>query len=248
MRITVIAPVVSHEINRESVKSLKSIVGESCKISIVFLDRGPLSIESEFEESFSVPGVIERAIEAEKNGSDGIVLNCMLDPGLKAVREAVRIPVFGPAQTSMHIASTLGNKITIITVLERLIPLMENLCKSYGLLGQLASIRAIDKPVLEIENDPDIVIQPTTELILEAIKNDGCDTIVFGCTGMTGISDKVSMQLKKHGYVLPIIDPSVVTIKYAESLITLGIRHSQLAYPSPPKNNIIGWGNKLVAH
>ena len=36
-----------------------------------------------------------------------MIIDCMLDPGLPAVREKVTIPVIGPGQTAMHLAAML---------------------------------------------------------------------------------------------------------------------------------------------
>ena len=42
------------------------------------------------------------------------------------------IPVIGPCETAMHYASMLGHKFTVLTVLERTKPLIENLSKILG--------------------------------------------------------------------------------------------------------------------
>mgnify|MGYP003320815669 CR=1 FL=1 len=51
----------------------------------------------------------------------------MGDPGLQGARECVSIPVIGPCETAMHFASMLGHKFSVLTVLERTVPLIENL-------------------------------------------------------------------------------------------------------------------------
>lgn len=65
------------------------------------LDRGPPSIECEYDKAFAVPDTIVKAIEAERNGADAIVIDCMGDPGLKPVRELVSIPVVGAAEAAI---------------------------------------------------------------------------------------------------------------------------------------------------
>ena len=79
------------------------------------------SIESEYEDILAAPDVVLKALEASKRGFDAVVVSCMLDPGVDQTREMLDIPVLGPAQTAMHVASMLGDKFSIITVLDRLI-------------------------------------------------------------------------------------------------------------------------------
>ena len=69
-----------------------------------------------------------------------------------------------------------------------------------------------------------------------AVREDGADVIVMGCTG-TGvdmaraIEDGVKQRL---GVYVPVIDPVKITIKLAESLAAIGLSQSKVAYPVPP--------------
>ena len=58
---------------------------------------------------------------------DAVVIDCMGDPALGAAREATSIPVLGPAQTSMHLAALLAHSFSIVTVLDSVVPLLEDL-------------------------------------------------------------------------------------------------------------------------
>ena len=53
----------------------------------------------------------------------------------------------------MHLASMLGHSFSVLTVLPRLRAQFETLAAVYGLKGKLASVRAVDIPVLELEDD-----------------------------------------------------------------------------------------------
>src|SRR3546814_4706331 len=84
---------------------------------------------------------------------DAVIIDCMGDPGLKAAREVVSIPVLGPSETAMHLAAMLGHRFSIVTVLDSVVPMIDNLAKLYGMADKLASIRVIDIPVLDLESD-----------------------------------------------------------------------------------------------
>ena len=56
-------------------------------------------------------------------------------------------------QTAMGIAAMMGHKFSVVTVLSRILPMIENEAAVYGMIGKLASARSVDIPVLELEKD-----------------------------------------------------------------------------------------------
>lgn len=211
------------------------------EVSQVSIKRGPASIECEFDEALAVPDTVARIIEAEQEGADAVVVDCMSDPGVKAGREVVNIPVLGPAETTMHLASMLGHKFSIVTVLDSVMPGFENRAKIYGVDDKLASVRPVNIPVLELEQDRDRLVELLTGEAVKAIVEDGAHVIIFGCTGMMGCADSVQHGLVERGYSgIPVIDPIPATIKLAENLVDLRLQHSKRTYPEPPQKRIEG--------
>src|SRR5437773_8798057 len=94
MRIRVITPIITRRFSGVSIRNEDKQRG--IVVERVPIERGPASIESEFDEALAAPDVIARAIEAERDGCDAVVVNCFGDPGVRAAREAVGIPVLGP--------------------------------------------------------------------------------------------------------------------------------------------------------
>ena len=75
---------------------------DGCKVTNAQIKLGPASIESAVDEVLAAPGVVEAAIKAESDGAQAVVIDCMLDPGLDAAREAVSIPVIGCGEAAMR--------------------------------------------------------------------------------------------------------------------------------------------------
>ena len=98
-----------------------------------------------------MPDTIAKIVQAEQEGADAVVVDCFGDPGVDAGREATEMLVLGPAQTSMHLAALLGQKFSVVTVLEAVVPMLEDLAMKYGLADKLCSIRTVDIPVLELD-------------------------------------------------------------------------------------------------
>ena len=234
MKICVIAPVILTGPPQDSVKEFYRAKRYDCQTEMVFIDQGPESIESEYEDVLAAPDVVLKALEASKKGFDAIVVSCMLDPGVEQARELLNIPVVGPGQTSMHIASLLGEKFSVITVVNSLVGPIYRRAQMYGLSKNLASVRSINIPVLELEKDKDVSQLIINESI-SAINEDGASVIVFGCTGMAGMANSVQDELHRNGYRVPVIDPGVTALKVAEAMVDLKIHQSKLSYPTPKK-------------
>lgn len=218
----------------------------SCKradldVTDSLLDIGPASIESEFDEALAVPDTIRRAVQAEKAGAHAIVIDCMGDPGLAACREAVSIPVLGPCQTAVHVATMLGHKFSFITVLDRLRPMIDHIVGSYGLATSYAGFHAIDTPVLEIAHDVRKLGLDLAEKAIKTVREDHAGAIVLGCTGFIGLSEVVGGRLREAGYDVPVIDAIPLTIRMADTLVRSGLSHSKHIYPLPGKKKLVGY-------
>jgi allantoin racemase len=240
MEIRVITPITSPDFS--SAEEFSDNVGVGTRVSHVQIEYGPASIESAYDEALAAPDTIQKIVDAERDGVDAVVINCMGDPGMHAGREVVSIPVIGPCEASMHLASMLGHKFSVITVLDSLIPQFSNQAKVYGVPDKLASVRSVGIPVLELEDDFDAMVGALVEQAVSAVTRDGADVIVFGCTGMLGAAEGVRTGLESHGISgVPVIDPMVASVRLAEALTAVGLTHSKRTYPAPPEKAVVGY-------
>ncbi len=198
MRLRVITPITTHGF--ASVDGFLDIIRPDTELSHVELDHGPASIESDFDEMLATPDTVAKIIEAERDGMDAVIINCMGDPGMQAGREVVSIPVIGPCEATMHVASMLGHTFSVITVMKSLRPSFENRAKIYGVRDKLASVRAVEIPVLELEDDRDRLVQMLADEAQAAVEQDGAHVMIFGCTGMLGAAAAVERELEERGF------------------------------------------------
>jgi allantoin racemase len=153
----------------------------------------------------------------------------------------VSIPVIGPCETSMHFASMLGHRFSVIGVLEVDIRSFHDQARRAGLESKLASVRALNIPVLELE-DRDRAVRALVEESIKALRQDGAHVIIFGCTGMAGMAEAVEEGLRQKGITdVSVIDPARLALKVAEALADMGLSHSKRTYPSPPDKEIVGY-------
>jgi allantoin racemase len=239
MRIRVITPITTPGFTEAA--DFEPLARPDTEVSQVNLDRGPASIESDFEEALAIPDTLAKIVEAEREGVDGVVIDCMADPGLEPARELVAIPVVGAGEASMHVAAMLAHSFSVVTVLERLVPAFENRAKLYGVEGKLRSVRSVDIPVLELD-DRARTTGGLLDASVRAIEEDAAHAIVFGCTGMRGCAAGLREALEARGYDgVPVVDPVVAAFKLVEALVDLGLAHSKRTYPPPPAKEIVGY-------
>jgi len=225
-------PITQGVFDGKELEVAKRYASEGTEVTCIHLQKGPESIENQYDEAFAVPGVLEEVGKAEEEGYDGVLISCFGDPGLKPARELANIPVVGTAESSMLFASALGQRFSIITVLRDVVPLMKDNARVLG-IEKLAAIRYIDIPVLALENEEKL-LKALYDESLKAVQHDGAHVIVIGCTGMVDVAWSLYKMLKEEkGYDVPVIDPAVISLKFLESLISLGLKQSKLTYMTP---------------
>lgn len=239
--IRVIAPIVSTDASPDTAGVYEQSAPAGFRVRVVHLDRGPASIETEVDESLAVPDILCKTRQAAAQGCSAIVISCMLDPGLDAARETVSVPVLGPAQVAMHIAAILGSRFSIVTVTDSLVPLLCRRAERYGMKDRLASVRSIRLPVLDLKGHREEALERLVDQSRRAVQSDGASVVVLGCTGVAGMARAIQLGLKRHGCEVPVIDPGVVAIEEAASLVSAGLTHSHVAFPHSPAKATTGY-------
>ncbi len=191
---------------------------------------GPQTIESMYEEYLYIPGMLESAVQAEREGYHAIITGCAGDPGLDAARELVQIPVTGPGESGMILANMLGFRFSVITVLESVVRPLYELARKVGVEHKLASVRAVGVSVETARTDKERTYAALLESSRLAVQADRADVLTIGCASLSFYSDRLQMELG-----VPVVNPLVAALKLAELLVSMDLRYSRLSYPTPPK-------------
>ena len=235
MKILVINPNTTLEMTNSIGEMAEKYSNPGTKVTAISPEWGPRSIEGHFEEYLSAMATVETVAKYIED-FDAFIIACYGDPGVSACREITDKPVIGIGEASMHMACFVSHKFSIVTVIPRIKPLLEDLVKQLGLTSKCASIRATNLSVLEIEQDPERAVNEMINEAKLAIKNDGAEAICLGCAGMGPLDLRVQDALG-----IPVFDGTVSALKVAEGLVTYGKKTSKIgAYSWPEKKELVG--------
>ena len=233
MHIRVVVPVLyAEELEGKAREEYTKAARADTELSFVSISNGTQTIESQFDMALAQPETIRAIVEAESGGIDACIVACFGDPGAAGAKEMVSIPVVGEGEAALHFAHLLGYSYTIITVEETSIPLMKNMARHCGLSERLASVRAVPFGVMDFSL---ACVDDVVRQSLAAVRDDGADVIVMGCTG-TGVNMAalVGSRLEEElGLRVPVVDPVKAAISLAQGLVATGLTHSKKAYPTP---------------
>ncbi|MFD1037478.1 aspartate/glutamate racemase family protein [Virgibacillus byunsanensis] len=225
-------PLNKKEVERRGI-ILKEWASPHVKVDIVRVEEGPASIESMYEEFLSIPATARKIYDLEKEGYDAAILGCAGDPGLEAYREITsKMLVVGPGMSSVHAASMLGYRFSILTVSNSTIPNSHELVRKSGLTERLASIKPVNIPVLDLATNRSETLKKIKKIAESSIVVDGADTIVLKCMSMGFLNIAEELQ---NDLGVPVINPAKAALKAAEFLVGSGYHHSNRAYLQPPK-------------
>jgi len=201
-------------------------VSNGVSVEVKAVDDGPISIESSVEEDIAAGSVLRTIVRLQK-GYDAIVLGCAGDPGLRAAKELAKIPVIGPAEATIAFSFLIGDRFGMIVPLDRDIPTMRALTVKYGFDSKLASVRAVNIPVLDLGKNIELISERVTEACNKAVE-EGADVIVLGCMSLAFI---LADELVKDTVRVPVLNPAKIAIKTAEVLAQLKLTQSRASYP-----------------
>ncbi len=199
------------------------------------IKEGSVTIECEYDEVYSAPHVIDLAIaESAKDRVDGVFVNCFGDPGVRGIREKLKVPVFGGFEPAIYLGLGLGDTLGIVTVLKNVVPMINGAITRAGLERRVTSVRTLDMPVLDLQDREKLMKNLYIEC-KNAIEEDGVSVLIMGCTGIIGITDEMTEKLKADGYDVPVLEAAQCALTLTELYARMGLYQSRQTYMAPPE-------------
>ena len=163
--------------------------------------------------------------QAEADGADGVFITCFGDPAVPVARELVDIPVVGGFEPAVSTALNLGERFSVVTVLENVVPMISGLATRMGIASRVASVEVIDTPTLEL-HDSGALRKSLLKASYRALSS-GADVRVLGCTGMLGVASALQARLESGQMRVPVVDPTGSALGMLLTMHSMGLKPSR---------------------
>lgn len=230
LRICILAPVGVSTFNQSILDAVSPVIPNDVLVDVRNLPSGTPHIQDRIDWLENGPAVVTMAVQLEKEGFDGIWLSDFDMCGVEAAREVINIPIVGGFPVAAFSALLLSQRFSIVTVLQSTLAMQRGHVQNYGLQDSFCSIHAIDCPVDQLA-DKSVVIPKILESALLAVKRDGAQSILLGCTGFVGVAREVELLLEERlNCYVPVIDPNQAGFSMLLALVRMRVRPSRLCY------------------
>ena len=115
---------------------------------------GADSVEGNYESYLAAVAVME-TVRRYPEPFDAVIQAGYGEHGREGLQELLDVPVVDITEAAASTAMFLGHKYSVVTTLDRAVPLIEDRLKLAGLDARCASVRASGLAVLELEEDPE---------------------------------------------------------------------------------------------
>ncbi|MBN9157010.1 aspartate/glutamate racemase family protein [Microbacterium sp.] len=199
-------------------------------------DFGAESCEGNFESYLAAIAVMDKVVRYEGE-YDAVIQAGYGEHGREGLQELLTVPVVDITEAAASTAMFLGRSYSVVTTLDRTVPLIEDRLILGGLHDRCASVRSSGMSVLELESDPERAVEAIAAEAQKAVEIDRAEVIVLGCGGMAELKDRV---VELCG--VPVVDGVQAAVAVAEGLVNLGLSTSKVrTYAQPRPKRITGF-------
>ena len=215
MRLLIINPNISESVTALIEAEALRSASLGTQITMRTAAFGVAYIETRFESMIGAYATAQLAAE-HHDGHDAVIVAAFGDPGLAALREVLPVPVLGMTESALATACLLGHRFSIVAISQRIQAWYREVIEANGLIGRLASIRALDRPLASIGNVQDDHAEALRTLCERAVREDGAEVIVLAGAPLAGLARSLRGQL-----AVPVVDGVSSAVRHAETLFAL---------------------------
>jgi len=236
MRILVVNVNTTESITETIAQQARAVASPGTEIVGLTPYFGAESVEGNFESYLAAIAVMDRVM-AYDQPFDAVIQAGYGEHGREGLQELLDVPVVDITEAAASTAMFLGHAYSVVTTLDRTVPLIEDRLKLAGLYQRCASVRASGMAVLELEEDPLAAMEAIVRQAELAIREDKAEVICLGCGGMAGLDEQIRQRTG-----VPVVDGVTAAVTIAESLVRLGLSTSKIrTYATPRPKKVIGW-------
>ena len=241
MRILVVNVNTTDSITQAIARQAQAAAAPGTEIIGLTPDFGADSVEGNFESYLAAIAVMDKVMSYDQP-FDAVIQAGYGEHGREGLQELLNVPVVDITDAAASTAMFLGRSYSVVTTLDRTVPLIEDRLRLSGLWDRCASVRASGLAVLELEASPQRALEAIVQQAELAVSEDRAEVICLGCGGMAGLDEQIRLRTG-----VPVIDGVSAAVTIAESLVRLGLSTSKVrTYAMPRPKAISGWAAKFA--
>jgi len=241
MRILVVNVNTTDSITQAIARQAQAAAAPGTEIIGLTPDFGADSVEGNFESYLAAIAVMDKVMSYDQP-FDAVIQAGYGEHGREGLQELLNVPVVDITDAAASTAMYVGRAYSVVTTLDRTVPLIEDRLRLSGLWDRCASVRASGLAVLELEESPERALEAIVRQAELAVSEDRAEVICLGCGGMAGLDEQIRQRTG-----VPVIDGVSAAVKVAESLVRLGLSTSKVrTYAQPRPKVISGWAAKFM--
>lgn len=241
MRILVVNVNTTDSITQAIARQAQSVAAPGTEIIGLTPSFGAESVEGNFESYLAAIAVMD-CVMAYDQPFDAVIQAGYGEHGREGLQELLNVPVVDITDAAASTAMFLGRAYSVVTTLDRTVPLIEDRLKLSGLWQRCASVRASGLTVLELESSPQKAVEAIVRQAELAVSQDRAEVICLGCGGMAGLDEQIRQRTG-----VPVVDGVTAAVTIAETLVRLGLSTSKVrTYATPRPKAITGWAARFA--
>ena len=208
-RVVMINPNSTEYITELLAEAASLTAGSRLEVEVITNREGPAAIESDQDVLDCASSMLDTL---RNHQADAYVVGCFSDPGLAAAQEAFDVPVFGIAESSIHVALQISSSVGIIAGLEKAIPRHQVYWEKLGATANIVGEIACGRGVLDLESED------AYQDVLAAgarLAEAGAGVLVLGCAGMVEMADRLAADLG-----IPVVEPCRAALQRAAGVVS----------------------------
>ena len=241
MRILVVNVNTTDSITQAIARQAQAAAAPGTEIIGLTPDFGADSVEGNFESYLAAIAVMDKVMSYDQP-FDAVIQAGYGEHGREGLQELLNVPVVDITDAAASTAMYVGRAYSVVTTLDRTVPLIEDRLRLSRLWDRCASVRASGLAVLELEESPERALEAIVRQAELAVSEDRAEVICLGCGGMAGLDEQIRQRTG-----VPVIDGVSAAVTVAESLVRLGLSTSKVRTYSQPRPKVIsGWAAKFM--
>lgn len=218
-------------VERADVVELTRRFYENADADVVGIAEGKHPLMTYADVEHNTPGLVDRIVKGERQGYKAAIVGCFGDPGLIGARELASFPIIGPGETTLAVASTLGDRILLAEPDRDSAYATARMVRAYGYQNKVVGIL----PLNIVAGDDYVdhsheAVRKVSQMCLDAVRTFDAHVMILGCIGFGLMIEQIGRYFGENGVFMPVIEPGITAIEYTRMLLHTGYNQSRVMF------------------